>query len=141
MLSLLLRWTLPNAQSHCSCFIPLCPPMLCSLLPKCITQWGSVYGEDLHGILQVMTNSVFLSSITSLWVIDGVGLCCILFPIRLHRYVISCQNIFHLQCAFIKSMFLFLSLYKDFVSVVSTAPNNIVIVSLMNQSCLLVWAF
>lgn len=56
------------------------------------------------------------------------------FPVRLHRYVISCQNIFHLQFALIKSISLFLSLYKDFVSVESTAPNNIAIVSLMNQS-------
>lgn len=62
-----------------------------------------------------------------------MGLCCTLFPVKLHIYVISCQNILHLQFAFIKSISLILSLYKDFVSVVSTAPNNIVIVSLMNQ--------
>lgn len=80
-----------------------------------------------------MTNGVFLCSVTSLCVIDRMGLCCTLFPVKLHIYVISCQNILHLQFAFIKSISLILSLYKDFVSVVSTAPNNIVIVSLMNQ--------
>lgn len=35
---------------------------------------------------------------------------------------------------FYQKYFLFLSLYKDFVSVVSTAPNNVVIVSLTDQS-------
>lgn len=95
------------AQSHYSCFIPLHPPMLCSVLPKCLTQWGSVYDKGLHRLVQIMTNGLFLFSVKSLWIVGWVDLCCTLFPARLHGYLVSCKNLLHLLFTLLKSISFF----------------------------------
>lgn len=78
-----------------------------------------------------MANGVFLSSVTSLESLTG--------GFVLHPF--SCQVAY--ICSILPKYFpftvcfyisLFLGLYEDFISIVFTAPYNIVIVSLMNRS-------
>lgn len=134
MLSLLLWWTLPNTAGSVSPF--LFHPFASTNTLFCITKVSCTVWVGLwRGLAQIIRNNDkwFISvGLQVFELLAGVGLCCTLFPAKLHKYLISCKNLSRLQFALLKSISLFLSLYKGFVSAESTAPNNIVIVSLMS---------
>lgn len=142
MLSLLLRWTLPNATGSVSPFLfhPFASTNALFSFTKVSCTVGLCLWWRLAGI--IASNDKWCISVQCYksWVIDRGGFV-------LHPF--SCQVAY--ICSILPKYFpftvcfyisLFLGLYEGFVSIVSTAPYNIVIVSLMNRSFMfLFWAF